>query len=151
MYPLRVLFGAGLCLSILFLSAQNFAQSTAPAASDDSLFQDLGGKEGIAKIVADFLPIIQHDTRIKKGFEDADIDHLKKMLAEQFCAISGGPCIYTGKSMKTIHADQAITNAQFNALAEDLQLAMEQHGISSRAQNKLLAKLAPMQRDIVTK
>jgi len=119
--------------------------------ADGVFFQDLGGKDGIRAIVDDFLPIVQSDDRIKKSFNDADIDHLKKMLAEQFCALSGGPCTYTGKPMKTIHADLAVSNAQFNALAEDLQLAMDKHGIPSRVQNHLLAKLAPMQRDIVTR
>lgn len=148
MYLLRSLFCNGLCLLLLSASPSDYAQNAAP---DDSLFQALGGKEGIGQIVVDFIPIIQHDTRIKKAFNDADIDHLVKMLDEQLCAVSGGPCTYTGKSMKTIHADLAITNAQFNALAEDLQLAMEKRGIPSRTQNKLLAKLAPMQRDIVTR
>jgi len=131
------------------MSLSSLAQNA--GTTDDSLFQALGGKDGIGKIVVDFIPIIQQDTRIKKAFNDADMDHLVKMLDEQLCAVSGGPCTYSGKSMKAIHANLAITNAQFNALAEDLQQAMEKHGISSRVQNKLLAKLAPMQHDIVTR
>ena len=148
MNPVRQFLGA--CLAVMAISnaLPGFAQSAPPT---DVLFQDLGGKDGIKKIVADFLPIVLSDARIKKQFNDADIEHLGKMLVEQFCELSGGPCKYAGKDMKTIHADLGISNAQFNALAEDLQTAMEKQGVSSRAQNKMLAKLAPMQHSIVTK
>ncbi|SHH46317.1 group 1 truncated hemoglobin [Massilia sp. CF038] len=120
-------------------------------AADDATFQGLGGKAGIKKIVATFIPLIQADPRIKESFTDIDMKNLALRLEEQFCVLSGGPCEYKGKDMKEIHDGLNITNAQFNALAEDLQIAMEQVGIASRYQNKLVAKLAPMQRDIVTK
>jgi len=117
----------------------------------DSVYQAMGGGAGIKAIVGDFLQLVLADVRIKKTFLDADVEHLAMRLNEQFCELSGGPCKYGGKDMKTIHADLHITNAQFNALAEDLQLAMDKHGVPSREQNKLLAKLAPMQHSIVTK
>ncbi|UUZ51565.1 group 1 truncated hemoglobin [Massilia sp. B-10] len=124
---------------------------TAAQAADDATFQGLGGKPGIKQIVATFLPLIQADPRIKESFTDIDMKNLALRLEEQFCVLSGGPCAYQGKDMKEIHDGLNITNAQFNALAEDLQIAMEKVGVPSRFQNKLVAKLAPMQRDIVTK
>lgn len=124
---------------------------TAAQAADDATFQGLGGKPGIKQIVATFLPLIQADPRIKESFTDIDMKNLALRLEEQFCVLSGGPCTYQGKDMKEIHDGLNITNAQFNALAEDLQIAMEKVGVPSRFQNKLVAKLAPMQRDIVTK
>lgn len=145
---------AALCLATLALTcgANVAAQNAgAPAAQNDAIFQDLGGKPGIAKIVATFLPLVLADARIKDSFKETDIERLAVLLEEQFCELSGGPCKYSGKDMATIHEDLKITNAQFNALAEDLQFAMEKLGIPSRAQNKLVAKLAPMQRAIVTK
>lgn len=132
----------------LMSGATSFAQT---ASAGDALYQELGGKAGIGKIVEDFLPIVLADARIKESFKDADLERLASLLAEQFCDLSGGPCKYSGKDMKSAHEDMNITNAQFNALAEDLQLAMEKNNISSRAQNKLIAKLAPMQRTVVTK
>lgn len=53
--------------------------------------------------------------------------------------------------MVEIHDGLNVSNAQFHALAEDLQLAMERNGVSSRIQNQLMAKLAPLQRAIITK
>lgn len=132
--------------------------------TEDSTYQGLGGKEGIKKIVDTFVTLITTDPRIKDSFADFDIPQLNVRLQEQFCEFAGGPCKYTGKyrdktmdgvgtvrDMKTVHQDLQITNAMFNALAEDLQIAMEQHNVPSSISNKLVAKLAPMQRDIVTK
>lgn len=124
------------------------AQTTSPP---DTVFQQFGGKAGIDKVVADFLPLLLADDRIKDTFKDADLDRLGNLLAEQFCQLTGGACQYSGKDMKEAHKDMHLNNAQFNALAEDLQFAMEKNGISSSAQNKLIAKLAPMQRAVVTR
>jgi hemoglobin len=123
----------------------------ASAAADDGLYRDLGGKEGIHKLVATLIPLVLADARIKDSFSDSDMQHLGQRLEEQLCALAGGPCTYGGEPMKESHGGLKITNAQFNALTEDLQLAMEQHGVANAVGNRLVAKLAPMQREIVTK
>jgi hemoglobin len=123
-----------------------------PAPSQQvSFYQELGGKPGIKNIVSTLIPIVLADPRIKESFTDIDMKNLALRLEEQFCELSGGPCKYKGKDMVTIHDGLNITNAQFNALAEDLQMAMDRVGIAPAAQNRLVAKLAPMQREIVTK
>ncbi|MEB0032786.1 group 1 truncated hemoglobin [Undibacterium sp. RTI2.1] len=139
-----IIFSFGISTTIATTSA--FAQTTL-----DAVYQGLGGKEGINKIVADFLPIVLADDRIKDAFKETDMERLGLMLAEQFCALTGGPCKYSGKDMQEAHKGMNINNAQFNALAEDLQIAMEKNNIPSSVSNKLVAKLAPMQRPIVTK
>jgi hemoglobin len=126
--------------------------SLAPAhASDDATYRGLGGQQGIKSIVATLVPLIQADPRIKDSFADSDMKHVAMRLEEQFCALSGGPCVYKGVDMHDVHVGLKVTNAMFNALAEDLQIAMERNSVPSYVQNKLMAKLAPMQRAIVTK
>ncbi len=124
---------------------------TVAMAQDDAMYQGLGGKPGIKKIVENLLPMLLADPRIKESFVDIDMKNLAMRLEEQVCQLSGGPCKYGGKDMREIHDGLNITNAQFNALAENLQVAMDKAGVASRIQNKLMAKLAPMQREIVTK
>ena len=135
------------------LLASSFAMAQTPYA-DDSVYRGLGGQEGIRNIVENFMSIVLADPRIKDGFADFDIPELKKRLGEQFCEFAGGPCKYTGKykdrDMKSVHEDLKINDFQFNALAEDLQIAMERQNVPTRYSNKLIAKLAPMHRDIVT-
>jgi hemoglobin len=124
---------------------------SACATSSPSLYQQLGEQEGVARIVDSMLEIILADARIKDDFKGTDMKRLQRTLIEQFCVLSGGPCTYSGDSMKEVHGGLEITNARFNALVEDLQSAMDMQHVPSRSQNKLLAKLAPMQREIVTK
>lgn len=138
-----------LCLAFTF-SAALHVNAYAESASD-ALYQGLGNKEGIRKIVDDFIPLVLKDVRINAAFKDTDLKRLATMLTDQFCELSGGPCQYKGRDMEEAHRDMKVTNAQFNALAEDLQEAMDKNNIPSSVQNKLVAKLAPMQRPIVTK
>jgi truncated hemoglobin YjbI len=156
MNQLAKLVGGGLLL------ASSLAMAQTPY-TEDSTYRGLGGKEGIKKIVDTFIPMVLADPRIKESFADFDMEQLNARLQEQFCEFAGGPCKYTGKyrdktmdgvgtvrDMATVHQDLKITNAMFNALAEDLQIAMEQNNVPSGVSNKLIAKLAPMQRHIVT-
>lgn len=121
------------------------------AVADDSVFQDFGGKPGISKVIDDFLGIWQDDARINGALKEADVERLGFLLKEQFTQLTGGPAVYSGKDMKAAHQAMGLHNADFNALAEDLQKAMEKNNVPVRAQNKLLAKLAPMEKQIVTK
>jgi hemoglobin len=120
-------------------------------AVDDSIYRGLGGREGINNIVATMIKLVLADPRINETFVDSDMKRIEIRLGEQFCVLSGGPCVYNGDEMREVHGGLKVTNAQFNALAEDLQIAMERNNVPSYVQNKLIAKLAPMQRAIVTR
>lgn len=115
----------------------------------DALYADLGGQEGIDAIVAGLVERITRNPRIAHHFEFADLDHLQQRLSEQFCELSGGPCVYGGEPMDLAHAGLDIRRDEFNALVEDLQLAMGARGVPFATQNRLLALLAPMHRDVV--
>ena len=117
--------------------------------TDDALYQALGKEAGISRIVDGLLTLSLKDDRIKESFKDTDMRRLALLLKEQFCVLSHGPCTYTGDEMKIVHENLGIRSAQFNALAEDLQIVMENLHISSHIQNQLIAKLAPMKKDIV--
>lgn len=128
-----------------------FAASLQVHAADDSLYTALGGKDNIHRFVADMVQSVQRDARIRDSYDGTDFERLAAKLEEQFCEVSGGPCKYSGKDMKTIHEDLAVNRAQFNALVENLQDAMAKNDVPTRAQNRLLALLAPMHREVVTK
>lgn len=125
---------------------------TAPAYPELlPVFKQFGEEPGLVKLMDVFMEKLLADPRMRPFFENSDQARVKKHLIEQFCVILGGPCQYTGRDMKSSHAMLGIDRANFNALVEDLQWAMNKQGIPFRAQNKLLAKLAPMHREIETK
>lgn len=124
------------------------AQPPAQSA-DDSLYHALGGESGIGLIVEGMLINIAGDERIVDHFVDADIDRLYEKLVEQICMESGGPCEYTGDSMEDSHAGMDITEGHFNALVENLIVAMERQKVPITAQNRLLHRLAAMRGAII--
>lgn len=111
---------------------------------DNALYLQLGELEGITGIVDSFINEIGNDPRIVDHFSETDPDRFREKLIEQFCSLSGGPCEYTGDSMKKVHAGHQFTETDFNALVEDLVAAMEKQAVPVTAQNRLLALLAPM-------
>jgi hemoglobin len=120
------------------------------AQSHDALYQALGQKQGLSALMDDFMTRLMADARMQPFFKDTNQANFKAQLADQLCQVSGGPCTYKGPDMKTAHNSMDINKTHFNALVEVLQLSMDAKGIAFSAQNQLLARLAPMNRDIIT-
>ena len=121
----------------------------APAPAPKSLYDRLGGEKGISAVVDDMLKFVVADKRINSFFAKADAAKLGKLLKEQICQASGGPCKYSGRDMKTAHAGAGIQEKHFNALVEDLRRAMNKNKVKTKEKNELVALLAPMKKDIV--
>ena len=133
---------------LAFVAAAAFASS---AKAEDALYKDLGERPGIAKIVDDATANFLADDRIKATFDNTNIDRFKGLLTDQLCVVAGGPCQYKGRSMHDAHKGLHLTDHDFNALVEDLQKGMDEAGVPFPIQNRLLARLAPMHRDVVTR
>lgn len=129
-----------LLLAVLLFAPLTFAQN---------LYQQLGEKQGIETIVEGMLYRVGGDERIAHHFDGVDIMRVHKLISEQVCDLSGGPCDYSGEDMKTSHRNMGVDNADFNALVEHLIAAMEEQDVPVSAQNQLLGLLAPMHKDIV--
>jgi hemoglobin len=127
------------------------AATKSESARQAPLYDRLGGKDAIAKVVDDFLGKVGGDQRINARFANTDLKHLRLMLVDQICEASGGPCKYAGKDMKTSHTGLKITEDEFTALVEDLQAALKQLSVPEREQKDLLGALGPMKPDIVNR
>lgn len=119
------------------------------AAQQKSLYDRLGGQAAIQAVVDEFLKNVAADNRINKFFANTDLTRLNKLLVEQICQASGGPCTYTGRSMKETHMGLGISNADFKALVEDLVKALDKFKVPDQEKNELLGILGPMEPDIV--
>jgi hemoglobin len=136
---------------IAALAATAFLSFTLPVKADGSLYQALGGKDGLHRIVAKSMVYYLADPRIKDTFAESNIERVEQMIELQFCALAGGPCTYTGHSMEEAHKGLRLQDKDFAALVEDLQQAMDDEKVPFTVQNRLLALLAPMHRDVVTR
>lgn len=155
----RFLIAVSLVLATPLSAQEPSAPERTPGAPDPApphpelagVFVDFGGKPGLDALMEEFMTILLEDPRMRPFFEKVDHDRVKRQLSEQFCAILGGGCAYSGRDMVAAHAGLAVDRADFNALVEDLQIAMERRGVPFRAQNKLLAILAPMHREVINR
>ena len=122
-----------------------------PQAQGKSLYDRLGGKGAITAVVETFVGNVGGDKRINGYFASTNLTKLKAHLVDQICGASGGPCKYTGRTMKQTHAGMGVTDAAFGALVEDLVAALDHHKVGKTEKDELLGVLGPMKSDIVEK
>jgi hemoglobin len=133
---------------LAFALSSTTALATTPKKS---LYERLGGYNAIVAVVDDFVGNVAADKRINKFFAKANVGRLKARLVEQICQGTGGPCTYTGRDMRSAHAGMGIQGKHFNALVEDLGKSLNKFKVPAREQRELVAILAPMRKDIVTR
>jgi hemoglobin len=136
--------------------ADTLAAAPAAAVAPTTLHARLGGTAAIATVVDAFVANVAGDARINARFarvagDTAAMRQFKQKLVDQVCAGTGGPCTYTGLDMKAAHQGMGITDAEFDALAEDLVKALNGAGVPQKEKDELLAVLGPMRADMVSK
>jgi len=123
-------------------------------AQDKTLYDRLGGYDGIAKVVDDFIGRLVADKQFEKFFIGQSTDSRKKIrnhVIEQFCVAAGGPCVYTGRDMKTTHAGLGITEAEWNAGANHLIAALDKYKVDEKSKAEVVAFVSTLKKDIVEK
>jgi hemoglobin len=144
--------GTILLLSLLAAACAGTPRKTphaATARASAALYQDLGGTPGIERVVDATLAIVHADPHINLFFENSDIPDLRRLLVEQICAATGGPCEYTGRSMEESHSGMGLTDEDFDRFVADMVAAMDGLEVPKDLQQRLLALLGPMRPQIV--
>lgn len=115
----------------------------------NSLYEEIGGKAKITEIAQLFLDEVSYHPDVLPYFQHTNIARFEEKFIEHLCLISGGPCQYTGDNMEQVHAGMNVTEADFNAVVDLLVNAMSRASVAHTTQNKLLARLVPMRKDII--
>lgn len=118
-------------------------------AEEPSLYQRLGGYDAIAAVVDEFTARVAADDRLNQTFKNTDIPKFKQHLTLQLCQVSGGPCVYLGRDMKTSHKGMNITPDQFQWTGEHLAAALDKFNVPEKEAGQVLAAAGSMQDDIV--
>lgn len=155
-YSIVVLAAAAFIAACESKPAQQADPAAAAAVASTSLHDRLGGTAAIATVVDAFVANVAGDARINKRFarvagDTVAMRQFKQKLVDQVCAGTGGPCTYTGLDMKATHQGMGITDADFDALVEDLVKALDGAGVPQKEKDELLAILGPMRADMVIK
>jgi hemoglobin len=141
---MRIVIAAAVAAVLCTTTAQ--AQMLAPKKT---LYERLGGLPAITAVVDDFVGNVARDRRINGFFAKTNIPRLKFLLVQQICQASGGPCIYTGRDMKSTHRGMGVAGRHFNALVQDLGRTLKKFKVPAQEQKELVAALAPLKKDIV--
>ena len=123
--------------------------SACASTQKDSLYRDLGGEAGIAKLVDRLVIKYRADNRINGLFQETNFEYFAERLREDICVRAGGPCTYQGLSMADAHSGMAIREREFNYFVEDSQAAMDELGIPIGVQNRLLKLLARERSEVI--
>jgi hemoglobin len=134
-----------LILLILTLTINGCSSLT----SNERLFDQLGGQAGIELLTEKFIEEIQYDKDVMPYFLKTDVNRFRQKFVEQICMLSDGPCQYTGDSMEEVHSGMEINERHFNAIVNNLTIAMESINLPITTQNRLLNLLAPMRKQII--
>ena len=117
--------------------------------ADGPLYERLGGRPAIAAVVDEFIARVASDPRIKHRFFNTDIPKLKTLLVEFVCVATGGPCKYTGRTMKEAHERLNITDGQWSAMVADFRRTLNRFNVPMKEQDELVAIVATTKKDIV--
>jgi hemoglobin len=128
--------------------------SDSESSGGRSLYQRLGGYNAIAAVIDDTAQNVINDPLIGKYFVGLSTNsgqRLRQFLIDQFCQAAGGPCIYTGRTMKLSHSGigGGLTNSEFDAFVNDIALALDKNGVKSKAKNEVLAFANSLRSEIV--
>jgi hemoglobin len=116
----------------------------------DSLYERLGGTEGITRIASDALDNHLANPRIKARYEHLDnLEAVRQGAANFFIAATGGPEVYEGRNMLETHQGMNIDEAEFMAVIDDILDALDKNNIGQPEQSEVLFALYSMRREIV--
>ena len=142
-----------LVLTLSFAAVFAFAHHDEKmAAKPKSLYERLGGYDAIAAVTDDFIGRLATDKQLARFFVGHSEDSLKKIrqhVVDQLCAATGGPCVYTGRDMKTSHKGMGISESDWNAAVADLIGTLDKFKVPEKERAELLGALSGLKNDIV--
>ncbi|HVG30687.1 MAG TPA: group 1 truncated hemoglobin [Pyrinomonadaceae bacterium] len=144
--------GAAVCLlaALTATAARVSGGARGQTPAEKSLYERLGGLDAISAVVDEFIRIASADERINKKFaKTAQPERVRLHFIEQICMLTGGPCKYTGDSMKKAHPNMGLTEGEFGAGVEDLTQALDKFNVPAREKGEFLTALAQFKKEIV--
>jgi hemoglobin len=115
----------------------------------ETLYERLGGEQGLSAIVRDTITNHQANPIIKTRFQDSDLERLNRLVVDFFGQGSGGPQKYTGKAMAEAHRGMNISEEEFLAVIDDVMAALDKNGVAGDTKNEVLGVLYSLRGEVV--
>ena len=123
--------------------------AVASAPQDATLYERLGRRPGIEKIVEYIWANHTSNPVIKQRYVNSNPAEVKRLVTEMCCAGFGGPEAYTGKNMVTAHTGMNINEAEFVAVCDDVLDALDKSQVGKREKDEILCILYSLKPEVV--
>ncbi len=136
-------------VAVVLCAGSAFAGDEKPAKS---LYQRMGGYDVLAGIVDDFLVQLRNDSafdRFGGGRSEASLKRTRQIIVDQFCAMTGGPCVYIGRDMKTTHQGLKITREEWDSALKKLEISLAKFKVGGKEKEEFVAMIQEVRGDIV--
>ncbi len=120
--------------------------------TEKSLYERLGGYTAIAAVVDDFMGRVVPDKQLGRYFVGHSTDskkRIRQLIVDMMCEATGGPCIYTGRDMKTVHTGLGITESDWQVSVKLLTATLEKFKVPQKEKDDVFAAVSGLKPDIV--
>ena len=117
-----------------------------------TLYERLGGYDGITAFANDLLPRLQTDGRLGRFWENRGDDGVareKQLLVDYLCASAGGPIYYTGRDMKLSHKGMKIDESDWGAFLQHAGATLEALRVPKQECDEIVTFVLSLKSDIV--
>ena len=116
---------------------------------NETLYQSLGGRHGVERLVDAAVRRLFDDRRINAFFTGSNPDESRRLIAEHICELSGGGCAYTFRTKDATHSGMSLSDADFEAFIEDFIVAMNEVKVPVDAQRQVLQLFVALRPQII--
>jgi hemoglobin len=141
--------------AVIVITAGTATQTARAQVTQPSLYERLGGTYSIATVVDDFIErllvnaTLNANPAIKEARTRVPKTGLKFHVTTLVCEVSGGPCKYTGRTMKESHERLNITQAEWDAMVADFKATLNKFNVPQREQQELITIVGSTKNDIM--
>jgi hemoglobin len=138
--------------AFLLIASWGALPVAAQEKTEKSLYERLGGYNAIAAVVDEFIMQLGNDKQLQRflvGLSDDSKKKLRQHVLNQFCQATGGPCLYTGREMRTAHTGLKITEADWDIGAKALVAALDKYKVPQKEKDEVVAFVTSFKKDIV--
>lgn len=140
--------------SLLLLASFALFTPQASAQSGDTLYKRLGGYDAIAAVTDDFIQRLATDKSLGRffaGASESSQKHIRQLVVDFLCNATGGPCLYLGRDMKTVHKGLMITGNDWDVAVKHLVATLDKFKVPKKEKDEVLAAVSGLKADIVEK
>ena len=143
-------FTSILCSMMLLCLLMTSARTA--QAQGDSLYKRLGGYDAIAAVTDDFIGRLATDKdlgRFFKGASESSQKRIRQLVVDFLCNATGGPCVYNGRDMKTVHTGLKITEKDWDVSVKHLTATLDKFKVPAKEKGEVLTAISGLKKDIV--